>query len=171
MSTPEQPSSKPEVLDGPQQTESQQSGPQQTESQQSGPQQTESQQSGPQQTEHKNKTPRYKQIDPDVARLMAEGLDSRQISDRLEVSKTTVRRTLSWKTAKEKKRKKKDRRKRGTFVVPRTKAGVLTELKESGSRLKDELMRSRNSYQCNYQLIKREATKMCALLEKFVADN
>ena len=128
--------------------------------------------------------PVHRQIDPDVRRLIADGLNSRQIGEKIGVNDRVVRDAPSWKAhAADRKRqaqnenkneshkqKKKARRKYGSISVPRAKADVLESLKQSGARLADELMRSPNSYQCNYFLIKRETETICALLKRFLVE-
>ena len=127
--------------------------------------------------------PTCHRIDPDVGRLVETGMNSNEIAIELGVESYHVRKTASWKShvADRKRRKqaenesdkpkKKTRRKYGSISVPRAKADVLENLKQSGARLADELMRSPNSYQCNYFLIKREAETICALLERFLVDD
>ena len=127
--------------------------------------------------------PTCRRIDPDVRRLVETGMNSSEIAIELGVESYHVRKTASWKAhVAERKRRsqnengsdrrqKKVRRKYGSITVPRAKADVLENLKQSGARLADELMRSPNSYQCNYFLIKREAETICALLERFLVED
>lgn len=126
--------------------------------------------------------PLCKRIDPQVKPLIDAGMNSEEIGRQLGVQGHNVRGTPTWKAhvANQKqarqpdndsdKPKKKVRRKYGSISIPRVKADVIDNLKQSGARLKDELMRSPNSYQCNYFLIKREAETICALLERFFVE-
>jgi hypothetical protein len=127
--------------------------------------------------------PMCHRINPEVKRLIEAGMNSSEIASELGVESYHVRKTASWKAHASSRREagqsastngkqqKQPRRKYGSISVPRAKADVLENLKESGARLTGELMRSPNSYQCNYFLIKREAETICALLERFLVED
>lgn len=127
------------------------------------------------------------QLNKNIKELLAEGLNSRQIGERLGVVDWKIRNTSAWRAASQNGTRKslaktksggeerkpvqnKKRRRYGSITVPRTKAGLLKHLKAAGNGLCDELRKSPNSYQCNYFVIREHAEVICRLLEKVVAD-
>ena len=127
------------------------------------------------------------QLNEKVNELVIEGLNSRQIGERLGIMDTKVRNSIAWKAAGQKGTRKnltttdstgskgklariKKRRPYGSIAVPRTKAGLLKSLKAASDGLRDELRKSPNSYQCNYFVIRNHAETICLLLEKVLTE-